>query len=123
MEVKLGGGDVVYKILSASLEPANAEKRLLKLTIRFTVNYASGVAVSGGDFRLLVDDVPREPIKFSSSDGQPFSFVVEGGSAKEGDVVFEVPTTENDVVLQMSSHIGTRTETTKIPFDLTATES
>src|SRR5215208_3824315 len=100
MEVKMAGGDVVYKILSASLEPYNAEKRLLKFTVRFTVGDLPAVGFGASDFRLLVDDVPREPIKFSS-EGQA-AIVVESGSAKEGDVVFEVPTTENEVVLQIS---------------------
>src|SRR5215217_4716628 len=36
MEVKLGGGEIVYKILSARLEPYNAEKRLLRFTVRCT---------------------------------------------------------------------------------------
>src|SRR5215208_7516228 len=74
MEVKLAGGDIVYKILSASLEPYNAEKRLLKFTIRITVGDINDEAFSGRDFRLLVDDIPREPTKFSSSEGEPTSF-------------------------------------------------
>ena len=127
MEVKLAGGDIVYKILSASLEPYNAEKRLLKFTIRFTAGStaALGIGVSTSSFRLLVDDVPREPISFSS-EGQN-AFLVEAGSAKEDDVLFEVPTTENEVVLQISNDdprtAGRGHETTKIPFDLTATET
>ena len=116
-EVKLAGGDIVYKILSASLEPYNAEKRLLKFTIRITVENQE--PITKGDFRLLVDDVPREPTKFSSSEGQPTSFLVAGGSAKEAEVGFEVPITENEVVLQIRAN----KETTQIPFDLTATES
>src|SRR5215204_4067217 len=118
-EVKLAGGDIVYKILSASLEPYNAEKRLLKFTIRITVGDINDEAFSGRDFRLLVDDIPRDPTKFSSSEGEPTSFLVAGGSAKEAEVVFEVPNTENEVVLQMRA----RQETTQIPFDLTATEN
>ena len=46
MEVKLGGGDIVYKILSARLEPYNAEKRLLRFTIRCTATATTGVTVS-----------------------------------------------------------------------------
>ena len=120
-EVKLAGiagGDIVYKILSASLEPYNAEKRLLKFTIRITVENQE--PISSSDFRLLVDDIPREPTKFSSSEGgQTTGFLVAGGSAKEAEVGFEVPITENEVVLQIRAN----KETTQIPFDLTATES
>src|SRR5215210_5256209 len=68
MEVKLRKGpraEVVYKILSARLEPYNAEKRLLRFTVRLTVN-SSGTAGGANfwdrSFRLLVDDVPRAPI-------------------------------------------------------------
>ena len=119
MEVKVRACDscpeLVYKILSARLEPYNSEKRLLRFTVRLTVN-ARGT--SGGanfwdrSFRLLVDDVPRAP--FSN-----LNEIVEADSAKEGDVVFQVPTTENDVVLQ----IGEGDDKTEIPFDLTATET
>src|SRR5204863_458032 len=36
MEVKLAGGQTVIKILSAELEPFNAEKRALRFAVRHT---------------------------------------------------------------------------------------
>jgi hypothetical protein len=116
MEAKLrkcaSCGELVYKILSARLEPYNSEKRALRFTVRFTNNDRFPENFWDNSFRLLIDDVPRAPISNLNE-------LVEGQSAKEGDVVFEVPTTENQVVLQISAN----DDTTKIPFDLTATES
>ncbi len=111
MEVKLANGEAIYKILSARLEPYNAEKRALRFTIRYTNNGRFPGNFWDNSFRLLVDDVPRAPTSGLNE-------LVEAQSAKEGDVVFEVPTTENQVVLQISSG----DETTKIPFDLTEVE-
>jgi len=47
-------------------------------------------------YRLIVNDVPRAPTNLLDE-------VVNGDSAKEGDVVFEVPVSAKDVVLQISS--------------------
>jgi len=115
-EAKLRGcsscDEHVYKILSAQLEPYNSEKRALRFTVRFTNNGRLPANFWDASFRLLVDDVPRAPISNLNE-------LVDGQSAKEGEVVFEVPTTENQVVLQISEN----DDSTKIPFDLTATES
>jgi hypothetical protein len=54
---------------------------------------------------------------------------VDPQSAKEGDVVFEVPTTESNVILEITTDYPTAActscedETTTIPFDLAATET
>ena len=107
--------ELVYKILSARLEPYNSEKRLLRFTVRLTVNArgtSGGANFWDASFRLLVDAVPRAPISGLNE-------LVAPNSAKEGDVVFEVPTTENDVVLQISEG----DDKTEIPFDLTAIET
>jgi hypothetical protein len=113
MEVKLAQGYIVYKILSVRLEPYNAEKDALRLTIRCTSNSPYSVNFWDRSFRLLVDEVPRAPMSGLNE-------VVEGQSAKEGDIVFEVPTGENKVVLQISAPTPSGYETTDIPFDLTA---
>ena len=85
----------------------------MRFTVRLTVNGGIGGANFWDDsFRLLVDDVPRAPISNLNEQVKP-------NSAKEGDVVFEVPTTKNDVVLQIRQH----DDHTEIPFDLAATES
>ena len=113
MEVKLAGGDIVYKILSARLEPYNAEKDTLRFTIRCTNNGPVAMNFWDDSFRLLVDSVPRAP-------NSGLDEVVEGRSAKEGEVVFEVPARENKVVLQISAPTPSGSETTEIPFDLRA---
>jgi hypothetical protein len=114
MEVKLAQGDIVYEIRSARLEPYNAEKDALRFTIRCTSNSPYPVNFWDRSFRLLVDNVPRAPVSGLNE-------IVEGQSAKEGDIVFEVPTGENKVVLQISAPTPSGSdETTEIPFDLAA---
>jgi hypothetical protein len=114
MEVKLEQGYIVYKILSARLEPYNAEKDALRFTVRCTNNDDYPLNFWDRSFRLVVDNVPRAPISGLNE-------IVEGRSAKEGDIVFEVPTGESKVVLQISAPTPSGTdETTEIPFDLTA---
>jgi hypothetical protein len=114
MEVKLAQGDIVYRILSARLEPYNAEKDALRFTIRCTNKGAYPMNFWDRSFRLLVDNVPRAPISGLND-------IVDGQSAKEGDVVFEVPTGEDKVVLQISAPTASGTdETTEIPLDLAA---
>jgi hypothetical protein len=58
-EATAGAG--VYRILDARADPRSSDK----LTVTFTV-YVTGVRYPGlnffgNDFRLIVDDVPREP--------------------------------------------------------------
>ncbi len=114
MEVKLAQGYTVYKILSARLEPYNAEKDALRFTVRCTNNDDYPLNFWDRSFRLVVDGVPRAPISGLNE-------IVDGQSAKEGDIVFEVPTGENKVVLQISAPTPSGTdETTEIPFDLAA---
>jgi hypothetical protein len=63
MEVKLSrtDGEIVYKILSAQLEPFNTENNSLKFTVRCTANTQYDIICGSHLFRLLVDDVPQAP--------------------------------------------------------------
>jgi hypothetical protein len=58
-------------------------------------------------YRLIVADVPRAPINSLNE-------VVAPDSAMEGEVIFEVPVSTKDVVLQISSG----DEKSRIPFKL-----
>ena len=106
-QVKLAGGNVVITILSAQLEPIDAERRSLKLRVR----YLNAGSYSGNfwssSFRAIVDDVPRAPTNFLDE-------VVPADSAKDGDVVFEFPISVKDFVLQ----IGSGDDKSRIPFKL-----
>lgn len=95
-EVKLDGGNTVVKILKAELQPFNAEKRALKFVVRHTNNGRYPANFWSSSYRLIVDDVPQAPTNFLDE-------VVPSDSAKVGDVVFEVPLTVNQVILQISS--------------------
>ena len=94
--LRLAGGDAVVTILSAQTEPIDADRRLLKLHVRYTNHSRYPANFWSASYRLLVADVPRSPTNLLDE-------VVDGDSAKEGDVIFEVPSMEKDVVLQVSS--------------------
>lgn len=85
-------GTVVYTVLSAALDlDANGKRAdagtrflLLKMRVENTSDFRGGMALSGDNFRLVVDGVPRAP------KGSP-SMVIDARSAIDGDVVFAVP--------------------------------
>ena len=94
--LRLAGGDAVVTILSAQVEPIDAERRSLKLAVRYMNAGRYPANFWSDSYRLIVNDVPRAPTNLLDE-------VVNGDSAKEGDVVFEVPVSAKDVVLQISS--------------------
>jgi hypothetical protein len=94
--LRLAGGDAVVTILSAQVEPIDAERRSLKLVVRYMNAGRYPANFWSDSYRLIVNDVPRAPTNLLDE-------VVNGDSAKEGDVVFEVPVSAKDVVLQISS--------------------
>lgn len=94
--VRLAGGDAVITILSASVEPIDVDRRSLKFVVRYTNGGRYPANFWSDSYRLIVADVPRAPKNFLDE-------VVAGDSAKEGDVVFEVPVSAKDVVLQISA--------------------
>jgi hypothetical protein len=94
--LRLAGGDAVITMLSAQVESIDADRRLLKLHLRYLNAGRYPAGFGSASYRLLVDDVPRAPTNLLNE-------VVDGESAKEGDVIFEVPAAVKDVVLQVSA--------------------
>jgi hypothetical protein len=94
--VRLAGGNAVVTILSAQVEPIDAERRSLKVHLRHTNAGRYPANFWSDSYRLIVNDVPRAPTNLLDE-------VVDGDSAKEGDVVFDVPVSVKDVVLQISA--------------------
>lgn len=111
MEVKLPrtDGEVVYKILSAQLEPFNTENNSLRFMVRCTANTQYDVSFGSHLFRLLVDDVPQAPINM-------WNEVVNPQSAKEGEIIFTLPISTRKATLKIGDP---GQETTEILFDLT----
>jgi hypothetical protein len=100
-------GNAVYKVLSARLEPRNADDLSLKLIIRCTTNGRYGVNFWNQSFRLLIDGVPRSPTNMLNE-------VIEPQSSKEGEIIFTVPAAARTAVLKIGDP---GKETTQIPFD------
>ena len=105
--VKLAGGVADITILSAEIEPLDLERRSLKLKVRYLNGGRYPANFWSDSYRLIVDDVPRAPTNLLNE-------VVPGDSAKEGDVVFELPVSAKNVVLQISSG----EEKSRLPFTL-----
>jgi hypothetical protein len=103
--------EVVMKLISAQLEPFNAEKRSLRLKVRLLNNGPHFARTYYWTYRLLVDDLPRAPS--GDARGQD----VQAQSASEMEFVFEVPATAHKVVFRISRDEETR----DIPLDLTLT--
>ncbi len=109
MDVRLAAGDVTLRILSARVEPFNREKRSLVLSLRHTNNGRYPQNFWAASYRLVIDGVPRAPTNGLNE-------VVQGESAKEGEVIFEVPVEAKQVLLRISAG----DERTEIPFALPA---
>jgi hypothetical protein len=105
--VKLSSSAADYTILSAEIEPLDAESRSLKFAVRFVNGGRYPSNLWSRSFRLIVDNVPRAPTNSLNE-------VVPADSGKDGDVIFEVPAGTKDVVLQISAG----DEKSRIPLKL-----
>jgi len=105
--VKLAGGSAVFTILSAQIEPLDLDRRSLKFAVRYLNAGRYPANFWSSSFRLIIDDVPRAPTNLLDE-------VVASESAKDGDVVFELPVSVKDVMLQ----IGSGDDSSRLPFKL-----
>ena len=108
-QVTLDGGTSVITVLSARIEPVDADRRAFTVGIRHR-QVGSGSVVFGSRFyRLIVGDEIREPTNLISE-------VVANDSTKDGEFRFEVPTGAKDVVLQITAYSGENKS--RLPFKL-----
>ena len=105
--VRLAGGNAVITVLSAQVEPIDADRRSLMFMVRYMNAGRYPANFWSDSYRLIVDDVPRAPTNLLDE-------VVASDSAKEGEVIFELPVSAKDAVLQISSG----DEKSRVPFKL-----
>lgn len=86
----------VYKVLAAEAGRKSAGKLGLKFSIRLTNTGRSDLGFWNDSFRLQVDGVPRAPVSRLNDS-------VEAKSAKEADVLFEIPETTKTLELTVDS--------------------
>lgn len=98
--------DGTYKILEAKVESQNAGKFTLTISVRLTNTGRSDLGFGSDSFRLVIDGIPRAPKNFLNE-------LVDARSAKEGDVMFEVPNTAKSLVLSVTGDGG---DTADIPI-------
>ncbi len=102
-------GEGTYQVLAATAERRTADALTLKLSVRLTNAGPSDIGFWTDSFRLLIDKVPRTPSNWLNSS-------VDARSAKDADIVFEVPAAARSLELQISSG----QETGSIPLVLSA---
>ncbi len=105
----LSGGNLILDILSARLEPFNADMRALRFKIRFTNNGKTFERSYYLTLRLVADGVPRAPT-------EPPWEQIEAQSARELEYVFEVPANARTTLLRVSKD----PESMELPIDLAA---
>jgi hypothetical protein len=105
MQVRSGG--MGYRILSAGLRRRNMERLELYLIVRATNHGEYQANFSDATFRLEVDGIPRAPVSRLNE-------LVDGNSARDGEVVFVVYDTIETLVLL----VGHSNEKTRVPLDL-----
>lgn len=86
---------VTLTILSGTLEPVNADTRLLTLHIRFSNTGTSFYRTYYSNLRLIVDDVPRAP-------NDPPLEQVDAASARELDYRFDLPAGATRALLRVT---------------------
>jgi len=100
----------VYKFVSTQLDFYSPAKSALKFKIRITSN-AGGVYFNSDFFRLVVDDLKLSP---ESSTAE----WIESFSTKEGEVVFIIPESTNNVQLQIGDVHKGEDQAVKVSFNL-----
>ena len=103
-------GTARYEILAASLDRGGDGRLALRLRVRMTNLKSTPDNFWAQSFRLIVDDAPVAP-----QDGP--NEVIDGFSAKDGEVAFEVDRSAAPTAIQ----IANGKESTAIPIDLKAT--
>jgi hypothetical protein len=77
-------GELEYTLLAAKAEPLSSQKWALRFEFRLNNGGRFPASLGDANFRLRIDDIPRVPV---SGLGK----IVDGRSAEEGEVRFEIP--------------------------------
>ncbi|NJL18435.1 MAG: TIR domain-containing protein [Nitrospira sp.] len=100
----------VYKVLGVQVDPAWKDTVSLRVTVRATNEGALTAGFGDSNFSLFVDGVPRAPTSNLQDS-------IDSHSAKEGTIVFVVPSDAQQLVLQLR----TGDDVAEMPIDLTNT--
>jgi len=84
----------IFKVLSARMERSRPDLFTLQMIVRVTNEGSFTTNFGDGNFRLLVDGIPRAPTSNLND-------LVDSHSAKEGTIVFAVPVDATRLVLQV----------------------
>ena len=105
-EIELG--EAKYQFLRVVTQTRNLDTFSLHIQVRLLNESPYPANFWDSTFRLLVDGVPRSPVSHLNE-------VVDGRSAKEGEVEFIVPSSATSLVLQLHHS----SESAEVPFRYT----
>lgn len=105
--VRFKGGDLVFTVLAARLEPFNPETRLLTIGLRISNNMKSFDRSYYSELRALADDIPQAPV-------DPPLEQIEAHSVKDLVYTFHLPAGTRRLALRIMrmDQVG------EIPLDL-----
>lgn len=107
----LGGS--TYTVLALTPEPGTSDQWRLRVKLRLAAGAGSGgMNFWDSAFRLVVDGVPRAPVSTLNE-------LVEGGAAKDGELVFSLPFAMQTLALRVRHYA----EVADLPLAVTGTRS
>jgi hypothetical protein len=93
--VRFMGGDLVFDVLAARLEPFNRDTRLLAVSLRISNNMKSFDRSYYSELRALADDVPQAPV-------DPPLEQIEAHSVKDIAYTFRLPAGTRTLALRIT---------------------
>jgi hypothetical protein len=93
-EVRLKGGSLVLSVLTAKLEPFNAEMRVLNIRLRIVNNMKSFDRSYYSELRAVADGLPQAPV-------DPPLEQIEAHSAKDLTYTFRLPAAVRNLTLRI----------------------
>ncbi|HTA43240.1 MAG TPA: hypothetical protein VK789_12380 [Bryobacteraceae bacterium] len=106
-EIKVGAGEIVYKVLGTRIDHQAEGRRSLRVRIGITCNQSFPCYFGASDFRLVLDGEQRAPISGPNE-------AVPSNSTQEGIATFAIPAAAERAEFVVVNH----GDPYKVPIDL-----
>jgi hypothetical protein len=106
-EIKIGAGEVAYRVLGTRIDHESEGRRSLRVRIGITCNQSFPCYFGASDFRLLVDGEQKAPLSGPNE-------AVPSNSTKEGIAIFALPAAAERAEFEVVNH----GDVYKLPIDL-----
>jgi hypothetical protein len=95
--IKIGGGDIAYKVLGTRIDREGDGRRSLRVRIGITCNQSMPCYFGASEFRLIVDGEQKAPLSGPNE-------AVPSKSTKEGIAIFAIPAAAQRAEFVVMSH-------------------